>query len=127
MSGSQQRRTGGHGLSSETLSAFPYPLLGAYFYLFMNEYKTYKYIREKGYPQVAGGGQGLGGQNNVHLSSLPANYNGGMPKDQRDEFADLPLIQCRPQPVPVGHPDHPEFSGYDDDNEDDPYLRGQWW
>jgi hypothetical protein len=28
----------------------------------------------------------------------------------------LPLIRCRPQPVPVGHPEHPDFSGYDDED-----------
>lgn len=29
------------------------------------------------------------------------------------DFDDLPLIQCLPLPVPVGHPEHPEFRGYD--------------
>lgn len=28
------------------------------------------------------------------------------------DFDDLPLIQCLPQPVPVGHPEHPDFRGY---------------
>jgi hypothetical protein len=28
------------------------------------------------------------------------------------DFDDLPLIQCRPLPVPVGHPEHPDFRGY---------------
>ena len=27
---------------------------------------------------------------------------------------DWPLIRCKPQPVPVGHPEHPDFRGYDD-------------
>lgn len=31
------------------------------------------------------------------------------------DIDDLPLIQCRPQPVPVGHPEHPDFRGYEDD------------
>jgi len=32
------------------------------------------------------------------------------------DFDDLPLIQCLPLPVPVGHPEHPEFRGYDTDS-----------
>ena len=31
------------------------------------------------------------------------------------DLDDLPLIRCRPQPVPVGHPEHPDFCGYDDE------------
>lgn len=31
------------------------------------------------------------------------------------DFDDLPLIQCLPVPAPVGHPEHPEFRGYDTD------------
>lgn len=30
------------------------------------------------------------------------------------DLDDLPLIRCKPQPVPVGHPEHPDFCGYDD-------------
>lgn len=70
----QQRWTGGHVLSSKVLPAFPNLLLGASFYLFMNEYKTNKYIREKTYRQLVRGGQGGGGQNSVHLSTSTANW-----------------------------------------------------
>jgi hypothetical protein len=34
----------------------------------------------------------------------------------------LPLIQCKPLPVPVGHPEHPDFRGYDDDPVPDPVF-----
>lgn len=41
------------------------------------------------------------------------------------QFDDLPLIQCRPQPVPVGHPEHPDFRGYEGTSgEDYPAFRG---
>lgn len=35
-------------------------------------------------------------------------------KDCIRDFSDLPTIQCPPQPVPVGHPEHPDFRGYGD-------------
>lgn len=38
------------------------------------------------------------------------------------QFDDLPMIQCRPQPVPVGHPEHPDFKGYDDIPVDPPWT-----
>jgi len=30
-----------------------------------------------------------------------------------NNFDDLPLIKCQPQEVPVGHPEHPDFRGYE--------------
>jgi hypothetical protein len=48
----------------------------------------------------------------------------------------LPLIRCRPQTVPVGHPEHPDFRGYDEpvpDTDDDcdedlaDELAAVWW
>lgn len=32
----------------------------------------------------------------------------------QSQFDDLPMIQCQPLPVPVGHPEHPDFKGYED-------------
>ena len=47
------------------------------------------------------------------------------PKEEREavsQFDDLPMIQCPPQPVPVGHPEHPDFKGYDDIPVDPPWA-----
>lgn len=35
--------------------------------------------------------------------------------DNESDIDQLPLIQSMPLPVPVGHPEHPDFRGYDDD------------
>lgn len=54
------------------------------------------------------------------------------------DLDNLPLIRCKPQPVPVGHPEHPDFRGYKDDfvpdEDEDSFdaaladdLAAAWW
>lgn len=49
------------------------------------------------------------------LSPCPSKHQ--QPERQATTMSDLdnlPLIRCKPQPVPVGHPEHPDFCGYDE-------------
>ena len=123
--------------------------------LFMIEYKTYKYIREEASPRWLSGAGGRSGQKcpPVHFPQQIRSRDdqrqsrAAFLRGMRDvfrgsrvsqaglhqaegfkamsQFDDLPLIQCKAQPVPVGHPEHPDFSGYEGTSGDDyPTFRG---